>query len=453
MSNMRCLSVGFLLLISLSVSAQSLQDQYTGHCDDNSSYIIFSVKDYKFNDVINEGITTTARQMDVLHVPIRLCRSYIKMHIKRHHYALNKGQRRVKKTTFRAIAFAYPSVSPQGESIMLSGLVTIPILPGNKPQRMLIYHRLLAPSYRIAPSNSLPIEAVLTADNTICVFPDYYGSGITEGCPVPYTALNYHARCAAECALVALDIVQKEGIELSDDFYTWNTGYSQGAGYALATQRYIETSLPDSLSSRIKLKWSLCGGGIYEPYKLFERLINMGDMGSTPSIYFQALRGAINGHPESFDNLSIRDFLSDKTIQMGLDSILESPDDGFWDLAVRIDDMCDSKNPMDYFNACISDTSSICFKALYEALIVDGCITGWHPHNFVVLYHSENDNCIPFQQAVQAQNYLNELNKTCYISTPPKNKSHFKAGFRYYSMLLRYDEKEILNILQKRFRD
>ena len=385
--------------------------------------------------------------MDVLHVPIRWCRLFIWEHIRRHHFALNKGKRRVRKTTFRAIAFAYQSLSPQGEPIMLSGLVTIPVLSDNRPERMLIYHRILAPSYRIAPSNSLPIEAVLTADNTICVFPDYYGSGITEGRPTSFAALNYHARCAVDCALAALYIVHNEGVELSDDFYTWNTGYSQGGGYALATQKYIETTLPDSLSEKINLRWSLCGGGVYEPDKLFAYFIDKGDMGSTPSIYFQALRGVFNEQNASLNCFSINDFLSNDAKELGLDSILELPDDGFWDLATRVDDLCDNNDPTFYFNSQMSDTSSIYFKVIHNALIADGCVDGWCPSNPVILYHSENDNCVPFQHALSAQQKLNNNNQNCFINKPPKNKSHFKTGFKYFEMLLRLDEKELYDKL------
>ena len=446
-NNKRHLITGVLLLFTFFSSAQIPKDSVSYNRVD--SYVILNIQDFKFNKVINEGITTTARQMDVIHVPIRWCRLFIWEHIKRHHFALNKGKRRVKKTVFRAVSFAYPSVSPDGEPTMLSGLVTIPILQDNKPERMLIYHRLLAPSYKIAPSNSLPIEAVITADNTICVFPDYYGSGITEGCPTPYTALNYHARCAVDCVLSALEIVKNEGIELADDFYTWNTGYSQGGGYALATQRYIETEMPDSLERIINLRWSLCGGGIYEPDKLFEHFITKGDMGSTPSIYFQALRGVLNGQKQINDSLSIRDFLSDNAIELGLDSILETTDDGFWDLAVKIDDLCDSTDPTDYFNPLISDTNSVLFKVLNDALVKDDCIANWKPQNTVILYHSENDNCVPFQHAVKATKQLNEANVCCYISTLPKNQSHFKTGFKYFAMLLRFDEKDIYDKLMQ----
>ena len=446
-NNKRRLIIGVLLLLSSSVFAQSSYD--TIPYDNMNSFVILNVQDYRFNKVINKGITTTAKQMDVIHVPIRWCRLFIWEHIKRHHFALNKGKRRVRKTVFRAVSFAYPSVSPDGEPVMLSGLVTIPILQDNKPERMLIYHRLLAPSYKIAPSNSLPIEAVITADNTICVFPDYYGSGITEGCPTPYTALNYHARCAVDCVLSALEIVKNEGIELADDFYTWNTGYSQGGGYAMATQRYIETELPDSLERLINLRWSFCGGGIYEPDKLFGHFIAKGDMGSTPSIYFQALRGVINGQKQIGDSLSIRDFLSENAIGLGLDSILETADDGFWDLAVKIDYLCDSTDPTDYFNPLISDTNSVLFKVLNEALVKDGCISDWSPQSTIILYHSENDQCVPFEHAIQAQNQLNKTDKRCFISTLPKNKSHFNTGFKYFSMLLRYDEKVIFDKMLK----
>ena len=436
MSRLKVLLFGIFCALSFTIGAQSSND-----------IVILDVKDYKFNKMVHAGITTTAREMDVLHVPIRWCRLIIRDHIRLHHFALNKGKKSVRKTVFRAVSFAYPSVSPLGDTIMLSGLVTIPVLKGNKPERMLIYHRILAPSYKIAPSNSIPIEAVLTADNTICVFPDYYGCGVTEGNPTPYTALNYHARCAADCALAALEIVKDEGIVLADGFYTWNTGYSQGGGYALATQRYIETELPDSLASLINLRWSLCGGGIYEPDKLFKNFIDKGDMGSTPSIYFQAVRGEFCIHQDILQDLKIEDLLSEKAIKLGIDSILNAPDDGFWDLAKKIDTMCNSDDPTSFFNPILSDTSSVLYKTLEEAFARDGCIADWHPRNPVCMYHSQNDSCIPYKYIVEAQNMLNGNDDNVVICNPPKNKAHFKTGFKYFYMLLRQDEQVLFEKL------
>ena len=82
-------------------------------------------------------------------------------------------------------------------------------------------------------------------------------------------------------------------------------------------------------------------------------------------------------------------------------------------------------------------------------MAIDGCVADWNPHNPIIFYHSENDNCVPFQYAVQARNELNKTDTICFISSPPKNRSHFRTGFKYYSMLLRYDEKEIFKRLQQ----
>ena len=409
----------------------------------NITYHVIGIRDYLFEELIDEGVSTLARQLDVLHVPVRQGSFVIKCHIRRHHFLINKENRR--KIAFRAISFIYPSVTPQGDSVMLSGLVTVPFFLGSKPSRMLIYHHLTCVSNAIAPSNSLPIAAVLTADNTICVFPDYYGCGVTQDGILPYTSLNYHARCATECALAALDIVRDIGLDLAPEFYTWNTGYSQGAGYALATHKYIETVLPDSLSRRINLHWSLCCNGIYNPSKLFESAIINNDMGTTPSIYLQALRGLFSVHQESFAGLSMRDFLSDKAIESDIDSLLLTYDDGLWDFADRLDGRDKSHSPADYFCQKILDTSTSLYKTLVATFELDDCAAGWHPKSPVVICHSKNDKTIPFYLALLAQRQLSTENDRCIMFVPKVNRSHVFSAFCYYTLLLGLNEDELFN--------
>ena len=389
-----------LLLFSISIQAQSVHE--TACRDSMVPYRVIDIHDYSFKELMDEGINTLARQLDVLHVPIRQFQLIIKDHIKRHPFSLNKGKYRLKNTTFRAISFAYASTSPKGEPVMLSGLVTIPVIDDNKPAKMLVQHRILAPSYTIAPSNSLPIEAVLTADNTICVFPDYYGCGITEGKNLPYISLNYHGRCATECMLAALHIVQDAGIELADDFYTWNTGYSQGGGYALAVHKYIETALPDSLARRINLKWSLCGGGVYTPSDFYKTAIVTGNLGTTPAVFLESLRSIFYVHKDYIGNLTMQDFLSDKAIALGLDSLLLTHDDGLWDLVDRMGETGLGNDAANYFSTETLDTSTTLFKNLMSIFDLDDCSRGWHSHAPIVFYHSKKDNCVPYQQAVNA---------------------------------------------------
>jgi len=431
-----------LFLVCLSVHGQLLPD--TNIRPPHVTYQIIETNDYTFSELRDEGINTLARQLDVLHIPVRQFKFAIISHINRHHFELNKKKR--KRTTFRAISFTYPSFSPKGEPVTLSGLVTIPLLDDNRPSRMLIYNRLTCISNHIAPSNSLPLEAIITADNTICVFPDYYGCGTTEGNPLPFIALNYHARCATECVITALNIIHDNGIALDTGFYTWNTGYSQGGGYALATHKYIENFLPDSIQQCINLRWSLCGGGIYAPAQLYELIILNGNMGSTPSVILQGLRSLLNSHPEMMEDIALTDIFSKNAKETGIDSIFQTYDDGVWNFVKKLDGRDKSHNPADYFSPSVLDTSSIVYKKIIAAFSLDDCVSGWHPKSPVVLSHSKNDQNIPAQLTLQAYRQLSLDNNNCTLHHPPVNKSHLYTGFLYFCKILRLNENELYRL-------
>ena len=432
-----------LLLLQgcVSLQSQSLPNHYADTI--NNHYRIIDIHNYTFNELLNEGINTVSRQLDVLHVPVRQFRFIIKTHIKRHRFALNQGKQRLKKTTFRAIAFAYPSVSPKGDTIMLSGLVTMPILNDNKPKSMLVYHRIMAPSYKIAPSNSIPLEAVLTADNTVCVFPDYYGCGITDGEPFAYTALNYHAHCATDCVLAALKIIKDEDVELDDDYYTWNLGYSQGAGYALAMHKYIETVLSDSLSAIINLKWSLCGDGVYVPIELYKNALVTQNMGSTPAVYLKGLQSIFYIHQDCLDDFQMSDFFSDQALSANLDSLLQVYDESLWDMCNNLGKLVKAPNPKHYFSPMALDTNSMLFKAMTNAFNLDDCASYWHPHSPVVLYHSKKDNCIPYQHTLEVYSMLADDIGKCFLYTPAIIGSHVQTAVLFYANFLRLREDKL----------
>ena len=434
------ISLPLIMVLSVCYSrAQLLCD--TALYSSGISYCVMNVRDYSFNELLNEGINTMAKQLAEVHAPVKAARPAIKGYIKRHHFILDKKTRR--KTSYRVINFEYPSHSPSGEPILLSGTVTVPILNGNRPQRMLVYHRILVADNSVSPSNSLPIEAVLSADNTICVFPDYYGCGVTEGCSLPYAALNYHACCAAECALAALEILQDSGCVLDTGFYSWNTGYSQAGGYALAMHRFIEDSLSYSAQKRLNLRWSFCVNGAYMPSVLYQSAILNGDMGDTPSVFLQGLQGLFVSHSEQMDTLSVRDFLSDKALSSGMDSILNTYNNGLWGLVDKLDGRDKSHNPADYFSPSVLDTATDLYKTLMSVLKLDDCASGWSPQSCVVLCSSRNDHLIPYHIAEQTYNQLSSAGGCCYLHTPKINSPHFLSGFFYFLNLLHYNENEL----------
>ena len=115
-------SLLFMLLLFANhvyLQSQSLSKDFAYNT--SSPYCIIDVKDYTFDQLLNEGTNTIRRQLGVLNIPVKRFEFVIKGHIRNHHFTLNKGKHRLKNTSFRAIAYSYPSVTPKGEVIMLSG--------------------------------------------------------------------------------------------------------------------------------------------------------------------------------------------------------------------------------------------------------------------------------------------------------------------------------------------
>lgn len=445
--------IKLLLILVLSFNVIFAQDARSLHSDcaisakqDTirwdimSSYKVLDSHDYSFNELLDEAVTTFVHYFDFLGIQVNHYKTLIKGHVKRHHFALNKGER--EETTFRAVSFSYPSVSPDGEQVMLSGLVTFPVRVGNCPEKMLIYHRVLAVGKNPPPSDKIPLEAVLTADNTICVFPDYYGCGTTKGEHLPFISLHYHAKCATECALVALNIVKDCGVDLASDFYTWTTGYSQGAGFALATHRFVENVLSDSLAHLINLRWSFCGGGVYAPNDLYKEVARSKYI-TEPAVFLLGLQSLFYGHRDNMDSLTFCDLISPELLNFGIDSVLDTYDCGLYDLSKRLRKMY-GHAPANYLNPLVLDTSTCLFNTLETAFALDDCISDWAPQSPVVLFHSKKDKCIPYRLAEQAHTKLSTSGSNrCFLYSPFVNGSHRFNGFFFFAKILRIREDEL----------
>ena len=151
----------------------------------------------------------------------------------------------------------YPSIDQRGDSLMLSGMVTIPT---DRPAKGII----LIPHYTLqadkeAPSNQLIYDAKFYKEDFVLLMPDYIGYGITRDSVHPYLAGELTARNCIDMVLAAqamLDTLQL-GLPL-DSIYI--AGYSQGGFSALWTLRVIEESFAD----RIHVKGCFVGAGPYD---------------------------------------------------------------------------------------------------------------------------------------------------------------------------------------------
>ena len=151
----------------------------------------------------------------------------------------------------------YPSIDQRGDSLTLSGMVTIPT---DRPAKGII----LIPHYTIqadkeAPSNQLIYDAKFYKEDFVLLMPDYIGYGITRDSVHPYLAGELTARNCIDMVLAAQTMLDTMDLHIPlDSIYIM--GYSQGGFSALWTLRVIEESYAD----RIHVKGCFVGAGPYD---------------------------------------------------------------------------------------------------------------------------------------------------------------------------------------------
>lgn len=421
---------------------QSLNAQISSTSNiSETTYNITDISDYTFNEILSLGITSTHQKMQSWNIPVRELQFFIRGYIRMHDFELC-GACFNRNKVFRIVKFTYPSIAPNRKPIELSGLAVFPLTDGTALARMMIYNDFQACGDDFVATQRIPILSLLAADNTLCVFPDYYGRGSTSGYLHPFLNLKYHALCATECALVALNIATDMGIILDNNFYTWNAGYSRGGGIALAVHQYIETQLPNKLRKKINLKWSLCGDGIYRPATLFKHSINNNNLGVYPAIYLLSMNSLFSYPSNYLNNISTKTLLSDTALSANIDSLLEK-EDGLWPFMKELDKKITGYKPSIYFNHNVLDTTSEIFQRVSATLSIDDLTKEWHPTHNIVFYHSLKDKCIPISETIATKEIIDDGNGICFIHSPQINGNHGFTGFQYFAMLLGCSEPKL----------
>lgn len=166
-------------------------------------------------------------------------------------------------------AITYPSVDQHGDSLLLSGKVSIPV---DKPAKGLI----LIPHYTItaneeAPSINITGEARYFSDEYVLLVPDFIGYGITSDWIHPYLHGELTAQNCVDMlwgTRAMLDSMQL-AIPL-DSIYI--VGFSQGGATALWTLKLLE----EQYSDRIHVIHCYAGGGPYDVAVTYDESVATG---------------------------------------------------------------------------------------------------------------------------------------------------------------------------------
>lgn len=164
----------------------------------------------------------------------------------------------------------YTSVQPNGDTVLLSGKVVLPL---NRQLRgvVLASHYTIS-SNREAPSACCAFESIFATKGYAVVMADYLGYGATGHHVHPYLYWKSAAKAQADMLRQVQQVFDYYGYIYSREVISY--GYSEGGAVALGVAKYIEEQLPDW-----QLKAVYAGAGPYDVAATYDACVEADEVG------------------------------------------------------------------------------------------------------------------------------------------------------------------------------
>ena len=387
--------------------------------------------------------------------------------------------------------YQYPSISGDGQEIMLSALACMPDNNEATISNVLVGCHATIAANRQCPSrfnqtgsNFSDVFLTMTlagntgqgqgdmAYNNLVILPDYEGFGITRERAHPYLCEEITGRQVTDAVRAGITLYQNDSQteairrNFRDDWRTICTGYSQGGAVAMATQRYIEQN---NLSEELHLAGSLCGDGPYDPVSTILYYLEKDQQGkalSMPVVLPMMLKG-LCCYDETLSKYEVSDFLDERFLETGvldwLDSKIMSTDNitdewkklysqgkdddetYYRTVLTRNGDARLSnimkEEALSYFTQLLAENPDYATTGvplpkggtpgedLHLALEHNNLTRNWTPQHPLFLYHSTGDEVVPYENYESAQAHLGEW-VTFYNSFA--NSTHVATGIEFF---------------------
>ncbi len=286
----------------------------------------------------------------------------------------------------------YPSVDQYGDSVTLSGQLSV---PKSKPAKGII----LIPHFTIsadkeAPSNKVTKEAKPFRDEYVILMPDYIGYGVTKNRIHPYLHGELTARNCVDMLLYAMPVLDSMKLSIPlDSIYI--IGFSQGGASAMWILKLIE----EQYCGQLHVKKCFAGSGPYDVATTYDYAV-MHDRINMPLTVSMLVMGTNEAYGLNlcYDNIFtdhmkhtyIRDIKDKKNGIVSLYFKTPNHNLSHWMTKEGRDKNLPETNKM--------------YRGFLRSSLVHYSITGdndsicphWIPKAPVYVFHSENDDIVTF---------------------------------------------------------
>ncbi len=343
---------------------------------------------------------------------------------------------------FKSATLNYRSVDLKGNSIILSGVVIwAKFIWDLDPDFIVISNHYTIASDAERPSKSLPFETGIASQDGLLVCPDLIGYGATVNMTHPYLCAEITAINTVDMVKAAMNFIKSNGMKLEKDFVTYNLGYSQGGSNALAVHKYIDTR--PELAEELRFKGTYCGGGPYDPVGTLEYHMNADrrkDPFPIPPLLPLIVSGMLEGHPELTEGLVVEEFFTQDFLDTDVLRLLRDKQHTTKDICDIMKSHKDTWSIEEILSPKALDVDSRMYRSLMQALEANNLTKDWTPKSKIKLYHSEEDDVVPF---LNFENAVAAFPTDRVIKDVAKKGSHNNCGLKYYTWVVSGGYKDV----------
>ena len=306
----------------------------------------------------------------------------------------------------------YTSVGPRGESLLLSGKVSVPM--ARQPKGLMLIPHFTISANDEAPSMTTPAEAKAFRDDYVLVMPDYIGFGITRDSVMPYLDGALTARNCVDMLLAVPSVIDS----IRPGAYTDSIvifGFSQGGAAALWILRLLEEEYAD----RIHVKACYAGSGPYDVASTYDVAVTTDKVG-----YAMTIPILILGTSEAYNLHLSRDYFFTPELQRAYDELVAPKEKGIFAMYVRMNkhrtsywmtsEGRDKKQPetQRLYRGLLR--SSLVHLPMDSMAISADTICSPVPKAPVYVFHSSQDDIVAYQNALHLQHCWGEAPNVTY---------------------------------------
>lgn len=288
------------------------------------------------------------------------------------------------------IAGIYSSINSDYQPCILSGKVIMPA-DGKFKRYILVSHYTIG-SNSEAPSNCFSLEGVLAKLGYAMIIPDYEGYGITADRIHPYLMMDLTAQQVTDMFFAVRKYMDARGIRPEyDDIYLM--GYSQGGATTMAVQRLLETTY---LNSEVSIRRVFAGGGPYDVKSTYERFVTT-NVASYPVAVPLVLQGMIYGAKL---NITSQQMMQPRVYEH-MDEWVNSKKY----CTAKINEAIGTYVTSEILSPISMNQNSPEVAELYQAMTENSIVAyNWQPNAPVYMFHSIDDETVPYTNATLAKN-------------------------------------------------